>query len=503
MPVLEPIAVTSRTATILLCADDNLFHLPHTIEWSLAKAGQNPDQTGSCDTVALFLDGLAPDTNYEFRTATEVLAFQTSACAGLIDITDFGADTNAADNAAAFAAAIAALPKGGTLRVPAGRFVSLPIFLRSDMTLYLADGAEIAAPGDRTHWPILLAWCEDGRNVGTWEGLPEASFATPVTAIGCDKLTITGPGRIDGGGDRGDWWSWPKETRNGARRPRTLFLAHCTNVVLSGFTVANSPSWTVHPFCCTDLTAAAMYIQNPPDSPNTDGFNPESCVNTQMVGLRISVGDDCIAVKAGKRQKGDNRHLAPTQHLHIRNCLMERGHGAVVLGSEMSGGITDVTISRCVFDGTDRGVRVKTRRGRGGQVARITLDTVEMDNVATPIAVNAFYFCDPDGKSDAVQSRDPAPVDDTTPVITDIVLKNVTARGVHHAAAALLGLPEAPITGISVDGFFVSYNPAATPGTPVMACHVKDVRHAGIITEFARLDGELTLLSEKENSHAS
>ena len=177
---------------------------------------------------------------------------------------------------------------------------------------------------------------------------------------------------------------------------------------------------------------------------------------------------------------------------------MERGHGAVVLGSEMSGDITDVTITRCTFDGTDRGVRIKTRRGRGGKVARIALDMVHMQNVATPLAVNAFYFCDPDGRSDAVQSREPAPVDDTTPLITDITLKNVIAKGVQHAAAALLGLPEAPITGISVEGFWVSYDPDATPGVPLMASNVSPERHAGIITEFARLDGDLTLLSPED-----
>ncbi|PRY77697.1 polygalacturonase [Yoonia maritima] len=498
MSVIEIIAVTPRTATVLLSPDQALYHLAEPIAWSLARAGNEPVHTGEATTVSVFLDALEPDTNYEFRAAMGVATFQTPPCAGLIDLTDFGAATGSVDNAPAFAAAIDALPIGGTLYVPAGRYVAKPIFLRSDMTLYLAKGAEIAAPGDRTDWPILPAWDENGVNVGTWEGLPEASFASPITAIGCENLTITGLGRIDGGGDSGDWWSWPKETRDGARRPRTLFLAHCQNVTLSGITVANSPSWTVHPFHCSNLTAAAMFIQNPPDSPNTDGFNPESCVDTQVVGLRISVGDDCIAVKAGKRQKGDNRHLAPTTRLTIRNCLMERGHGAVVLGSEMSGDITDVTITRCTFDGTDRGVRIKTRRGRGGKVARIALDMVHMENVATPLAVNAFYFCDPDGRSDAVQTRDPAPVDETTPLVTDITLRNVMAKGVQHAAAALIGLPEAPIIGISVDGFWVSYDPNATPGVPVMASNVGPELHAGIITEFARLGGDLTVLSPEE-----
>jgi len=382
--------------------------------------------------------------------------------------------------------------------VPPGRFVTGPLFLRAGITLYLPEGAQIAAPADRAAWPILPAWDDKGRNFGTWEGLPEPCFAALITALGADDLVLTGRGIIDGGGDRGDWWSWPKETRDGARRPRTIMLSHCRDAVLSGLTVRNSPSWTVHPVRCDGMIAAALRIQNPPNSPNTDGFNPESCEHMRVSGLNISVGDDCIAVKSGKRGADAPRHLSPTRHLTISNCLMERGHGAVVLGSEMSGDITDVTIARCTFEGTDRGLRIKTRRGRGGAVRRIHLEDVTMDRVFTPLAVNAFYFCDPDGESEAVQSRSPAPVTGTTPQISDITLKNVVARRVHHAAAALLGLPEAPLSGISIDDFRVSYDPQATAGPPLMASYVDDVRHAGIVADFATISGALTLLPPEE-----
>lgn len=500
MPALRAIAVTARTATILVDAETSRYHLPAPRDWVLNGGAQ----AGQSAIVPLFLEGLAPDADHRIAVGGDVLEFRTLPCAGLVDATDYGVSLASADNAAAFAAAIAAVPAGGTLTLPPGRYVSGPIFLKSDMTLYLPEGAQIAAPGDRAGWPILPERDDAGRVIGTWEGLPAACFAAPVTAVGCDRLTITGRGVIDGGGDRGDWWTWPKERREGAYRPRTLFLAHCRDVVLSGVTVRNSPSWTVHPFNCHRLQAAALRIENPADSPNTDGFDPESCTDLDLSGLAISVGDDCIAVKSGKRGTGNDTradHIAPTQHLRIANCLMRDGHGAVVMGSEMSGDITDVEITRCEFIGTDRGLRIKTRRGRGGQVARITMRDVTMDGVGTALAANAFYYCDADGKSDAVQSRDPAPVDQTTPRIADISVQDVTLSGVRHAAAAFLGLPEAPITGIRLSGISVSYDGTASPGDTLMASHLPRFRHGGILHRFAAVETDAALVPLLQELH--
>lgn len=486
MTTLSVLARTARTATVLIDGPVARFHLPEPMPWQL-NGGM---QTGIAWHVPVFLEGLSPDTRYTFQSGDQELTFQTLPCRGAVDAGYFGVDRDAPDNTAAFAAAIAAVPQGGALIVPQGRFVSGPIFLKSDMMLYLPKGAEIAAPGDWHDWPILPPHDETGRVVGTWEGLPDASFASPLTGIGCENLTITGKGAVDGGGDQGDWWTWPKETRKGARRPRTVFLAHCRNVVLSGLTVRNSPSWTVHPYNCRDVVAAALSIENPADSPNTDGFNPESCTNVGVHGLRISVGDDCIAIKSGKRGTGLDRridHIAPTRHVSITNCLMRDGHGAVVMGSEMSGDITDVDITRCEFKGTDRGLRIKTRRGRGGEVARITLTDVEMKDVGTAIAANAFYYCDADGKSDAVQSREPAPMDDTTPTLRDIVIEDVTLVNVRHAVAAVLGLPEQPITGFRLSRIAATYDDTADAGEVLMASHLPLVKHGGILHRFAEI----------------
>ena len=125
----------------------------------------------------------------------------------------------------------------------------------------------------------------------------------------------------------------------------------------------------------------------------------------QILGARISVGDDCIAIKSGKIYMG-KFHTKRTEGVTIRNCRFERGHGSVTIGSEVACGITDVHVTKCCFIGTDRGLRIKTRRGRGERavIDKLSFEHIKMDGVLMPFTVNMFYFCDPDGHSDYVQS---------------------------------------------------------------------------------------------------
>ncbi len=482
---------TSRTATLLIEADAHLFALDRSLPWVLQLGDGTTVKTGSATSVALSLDGLEPEREYRFSTAIGGATFRTASETAVVDIRDHGARIDSKDNTTAIQSAIAAVPAGGTLRLPAGSWTSGPLFLKSDMTLLIEDGAVLQDIGTREARRILPARHADGRVLGTWEGVAEACFASLLNAIDCENLTICGKGIVDGGGDRGDWWTWPKETRDAARRPRTIFLSGCRRLTLAGITVRNSPSWTVHPVLCEDLLALDLTIRNDPDSPNTDGLNPESSQNIRLIGLDISVGDDCVAIKAGKRDPrgGPDR---PTRNVEIRNCLMQRGHGAVVVGSEMSQGISDVAISRCHFIGTDRGLRIKTRRGRGGTVSNISVRDCRMEDVATPIAVNAFYFCDADGRSDYVQSRIALPVSVTTPKIDGIDIRNLQVSGAETAAAVFYGLPESTIDAVSIDGMSIAYRDDAKPAIPEMACHLPELRHAGIIAEntrFSRLSG--------------
>ena len=195
--------------------------------------------------------------------------------------------------------------------------------------------------------------------------------------------------------------------RQTAWRPRSIFLNQCKNIVFEGIKIQNSPSWTVHPFYSDNLKFLNLEIVNPKNSPNTDGIDPESCKNVDIIGVKFSVGDDCIAIKSSKIYMG-KRLRKPSANLNIRNCYMEHGHGGVVIGSEIAGGVQNVLIEKCIFKGTDKGIRVKTRRGRGKDsiINGITAENIYMDEVKVPFVINAFYFCDPDGKTKYVWTKD-------------------------------------------------------------------------------------------------
>lgn len=493
------IALSARMAALCLPAPGALYRLPSKAVWRLSSpGGVCAVQQGEADAVITLLHGLTPASRYVFEVeGFEAVSFETASCAGVVEAEAFGLKAGVAvddidgarSNAAALAQAVAAVPVGGTLRLGSGIWTAFPIALKSDMTFHLSEGAALQAPSGRAGWPILPARDPSGKMIGSWEGLPDACFAAPVHAIEAHNLVIEGQGMFDGSGDKGDWWTWPKETRGGARRPRGLHLLSCRDVTLLGFTIRNAPSWTIHPQGCERLTAAGLAIVAPHDSPNTDGFNPESCRDVKIAGVRFSVGDDCIAVKAGKRgPDGADDHLAETRHVHVRHCLMERGHGGLVIGSEMSGGVHDVTVEDCEMVGTDRGLRLKTRRGRGGRVTGIAFRRVRMDGVETALAANAHYFCDHDGHSDWVQSRAPAPRGPLTPEIDGITVEDVEIHGLRHAVGCFLGLPEAPIRGVDLRRLRVhSLDPDALAAPPIMADHVRPLRHAMILAEAAEV----------------
>src|SRR5699024_9984236 len=164
----------------------------------------------------------------------------------------------------------------------------------------------------------------------------------------------------------------------------------------------------------------------------------------------------------------------------ITGCTMVRGHGGVVVGSEMSGGVRNVVLSNCVFQGTDRGIRLKTRRGRGGLVERLVVASVVMDDVLCRRTVSRLYFCGPDGKAPHVGDRHPRDVDAGTPHIRGLRLAHIVASRVRASAAHVFGLPEAPLGDLSIDDFSVDFAADPEPAVPEMAAGLEPGGGPGI-----------------------
>lgn len=438
---------------------------------------------------------LFPNTEYELTyeetesKRTYSIKIKTLKELVTLNVRKFGAKgDNFTDDTSFIQAAILSCPKNGRVLIPKGDYLVRPIFLKSDITIELEEGATLFGNPDRTNYPILPGVIEytdesDEYNLGSWEGNPLDTFATIITGINVKNVNIIGKGIINGNGDKGDWWKNPK-VKNIAWRPRGIFLNNCENIVLQGITVTNTPSWNLHPYFSENIKFLDLNIISPADSPNTDGCDPESCKNVDIIGINFSVGDDCIAIKAGKIYMG-RKHKKPSENFNIRNCFMNKGHGAIVLGSEMSGGIKNIKVSQCLFNETDRGLRIKTRRGRGKDaiIDGILFENIKMSNVIVPFAVNMFYYCDPDGKSEYVYTREKLPIDERTPYLGNFYFKDIEAINTHAACGAFHGLPEQPINEVKIENVKFTIAENAVSFQPVMMSFQDEVTKRGFIFE--------------------
>ncbi|MDO4268371.1 MAG: glycoside hydrolase family 28 protein [Eubacteriales bacterium] len=446
--------------------------------------------------------GLKPETSYGIRVCCggveASLTVTTDTEFVTLNVREFGAKGDGVQDDTLFIqAAFMACPKQGRVLIPEGIYRITSLFLKDDLTVELAKGAVLSAETDRSRFPVLpgmiQGWDEESEyNLGTWEGNPLSMFSAVITGINVKHVVFYGEGVIEGNANAepDNWWYNPKVKR-GAWRPRMIFLNHCEDVVFQGIQVQNSPSWNIHPYFSDHLRFIDMKVLNPKDSPNTDGLDPESCRDVEITGVYFSLGDDCIAVKSGKIYMGA-KYRRPCEDIVVRQCCMRDGHGSVTIGSEMAGGVKNLTVRDCLFLHTDRGLRIKTRRGRGkaAVIDGILFENIRMDHVMTPFVINCFYYCDPDGHTEYVRTREKLPVDERTPEIRTLVFHNIEAKNCHVAAVYMDGLPEQKIRKVIMEHVHVSYAADAREGLPAMMDGLEPCRKMGIYVNNAE---QLTL----------
>ncbi len=361
---------------------------------------------------------------------------------------------------------------GGTVYVPAGRFLTGPIHLKSNTNLHLDAGAVILFSQDINDFPVVES---------RWEGEETEVYSPLIYGKKVENVSVTGFGTLDGQGEA--WWKSHKERKLVYPRPRFVCFEDSERVLIEGVRIVNSPAWTINPIRCNNVTVNKITIKNPADSPNTDGINPDSCGNVHLSNCHVDVGDDCVTLKSGVEY---GKYKIPCENITVTNCTMVHGHGGVVIGSEMSGSVRNVVISNCVFEGTDRGIRVKSRRGRGGVVEDIRVNNIIMKKVMCPLVMNLYYFCGKGGKENIVSDKRPHPVNDGTPAFRRISLSNVTAREAGACAGFFYGLPEMPIEDVSFDNVSVHMAEEAKPDTPAMMDYLEPMQGKGIFCRYMK-----------------
>lgn len=347
---------------------------------------------------------------------------------------------------------------GGTVYFPPGRYLTGALHLRSCLTLHLEAGATLQFSEDFADYLPMVP--------SRWQGLGVNNFSPLLYAHRAHDIAITGRGTIDGAG--AVWWDYVLKVRREAKekgKPPTsrwqeLFLAanppvpgekqraesfgflrpslfqaiECENVLLAGVTLRNSPFWTTHFVTCDNVVADGLSIYAP-DSPNTDGINPESSRNVRIANCKIHADDDCITIKAGKNKWG-RENAKPCENITVTNCVMTSGAAGVGIGSEMSAGVRRVVVSNCVFDGTHAGVHIKANRGRGGIMEDISVSNIVMNRITPGPAVwlNLEYW---------IQTQ-PEPFNEGTPRIRGIDISHVRGTDLRKSVE-IVGLQESPI----------------------------------------------------------
>jgi polygalacturonase len=385
--------------------------------------------------------------------------------AGVYNVRDYGAaGDGVAKDTAAINRAIKAVERagGGTVYFPAGKYLTGSIAMVSNLTLNLEAGAELLYSADPADSPLVET---------RWEGTSAYTHAPLIYANRKENIAITGRGTLNGQGK--NWWWRTTEGAPGPQREEALkakaewkekiyprvqagekltaedfalaaqFLRpslvvpyECKNVRIEGVTLTMSPMWLLHTIYCEGVSVHDVKFLSFGGGPNGDGFDLDSSRNVRISDCLFDTSDDCIVIKSGRDDDG-RRINRPTEFVTITNCVMYRGHGGVVIGSETSGGINNITASNIVCKGTDRGIRLKTMRGRGAIVQNLRFDNwVIEDAPAEAIHITSNY-----AKVPAEQRSE------RTPVMRNIAISNITIVNAKRAIG-IAGISEQPIENI-------------------------------------------------------
>ena len=335
---------------------------------------------------------------------------------------------------------------GGVVVLSAGMYVAAPIELKSNITLQLDKGATLLGSPDHQDYP------------------PHDEFRLPdlqplVSAIHATDVAIVGEGVIDGNGE--SWWQEARSIKDhgilgtGHPRPKLILFDHCAHVRVEGITVQNSPMWQVVPYYSDDVVIRNVKILAPPHAPNTDAIDPFSSSHVVIDHVYADVGDDNVAIKSGAINSAGPD--SPSRDITITDCTFLHGHGLSV-GSEIAGGAQNIHAERIHFEGTDNGIRIKANRDRGNDVSHLVFRDIEMKDVKNALIISEYYpaILPPD-------QEEVKPVTRLTPHFHDITLENVTATG-SETAGVIVGLPEAPIAGVTLRNVNISADKGATIG---------------------------------------
>lgn len=386
------------------------------------------------------------------------------------NILQYGAQSNAAfDNTEAITKAIQECSKngGGIVLVPKGKYPSRAIHLENNVNFHLDKDAEILfSTNPKDYYPLVHT---------SFEGTEFMNYSPLVYAFQKKNVAITGEGTLNGQASNENWWPWcgseqygwkkgsPSQTDplNRLRlvdmaennipvservfgddhylRPSFVEFFECKNVLIQNINIINAPFWVIHPIKSENLIVDGVNINS--HGPNNDGCDPEYSKNVIIKNCTFNTGDDCIAIKSGR--DADGRRVAmKSENIIVQNCNMFDGHGGVTIGSEISGGVSNVYVENCKMDSPnlDIAIRLKTNSKRGGLIENFYVRNIQVGQVKEAVLkVDMFYNVH--GNQDG----------SFIPRIENIYLENVKVKNGGKYSILAKGYKESPIKNITLE----------------------------------------------------
>lgn len=276
-----------------------------------------------------------------------------------------------------------------------------------------------------------------GRDVPTNYTYKPCIFGSAIS-----NVEIRGKGVVDGSGEM--WWAKHFAKRLNVSRPPLVEIAFSDDIRIGGgLTFKDSPFWTLHPYASTNIQIDSVFVRNPSVSPNTDGVDVDSCTNVTITNCHFSVGDDGISIKSGLNEAG-RKFGMPSQNIYVANITVDPtfdnlSTNGISIGSEMSGGVRNVTIENIIIRSCESGIYVKSMEGRGGVVEDVHVQNITMSKVLQGLRLSMNYMYRRNlrvGGSEESWKRD----DEGTPQFSNITFKDV--RGTALEAGFFVGLKQ-------------------------------------------------------------
>ena len=325
------------------------------------------------------------------------------------NVRKFGVKGKGSVETAAIQAVIdrAAAEGGGTIVFPAGKYLSGALFFPRGVNLRVEKNAFLQGTVNPDDYPLVKT---------RFEGIEREWKSAFLNFDHSEGVSVSGAGTIDGNGV-----PWKDIPFGSSGRPRLLCFTGCDGGSITGLHLQNQASWCVHVLYTRGFTIDGLDIRAIDYIPSSDGLDIDSCSDVYIANCFISVHDDDISIKSGKDEDG-RRVGRPSENILIEDCHFAYGHGAVTMGSEISGGIRNVTSRRIKVDGDNWGpIRFKSQPARGGWVENITFEDYEISDVRNILDINLEWIARRNG-------QEPVYADPVTQ-LRNIVIRNVRAQG--------------------------------------------------------------------------